>query len=164
MTYDTADEESGTSTTDRGGSEFREGWDRSSPPSLAIVETIADATERDAEAVPPLHHFVDADALDTLLTRERQREAHVHISFTFDGALVSVGSDGDLSIRPDGTTHEPTTPETDADLETALVELLRLASRNGVSIPGGYRVQNGPDLPDWDIHITQVETPRKDDS
>jgi hypothetical protein len=87
------------------------------------------------------------------------------MSFTYDGVLVSVGSDGTLSIRANGTAHEPmtTAPETSADLEAMLEDLLRLASRNGISVTGGYGVRNGPELLDWDIHITEVEKPKDGD-
>ena len=166
MTDETKEVDSATSTVDHDGSKDRDGWDQSSPPSAAIVEAIAEATERDPTALPPLHHSVDSDALDTLLTRGMQRGEHVHLSFTYDGVLVSVGSDGTLSIRANGTTHEPmtTAPETSADLETALEEFLQAAYRNGVPVSGGYGIRNGPELPDWDIHITQVEKPRDGDS
>jgi hypothetical protein len=166
MTDETEEAKSETSPIDRDGGRARDGWDQSSPPSAAIVDAIAEATERDPTALPPLYRSVDSDALDTLLTRGMQRGEHVHVSFTYDGVRVSVGSDGNLSIRANGTAHEPTTtaPETSADLETALEEVLRLASRNGVSVTGGYGVRNGPELPDWDVHITQVNKPKDEES
>lgn len=165
MAYDPQDEDSEASSGDHDGSESRGGWDRSSPPSDAIVEAIAEAIERDPTALSPLHRFVDPDALDTLLTRGMQREEHVHVSFTFDGLRVGVGSDGTLSVRAADTTHESTTaPETRADLEAALEESLRLAFRNGSPVTGGYEIRNGPEVPDWDIVITEVEKPRDDDA
>jgi hypothetical protein len=166
MTYDREDADSDTSSIDHDGREPRDGWDQSSPPSVTIVETIAEATERDPTALPLLNQTVDPDALDTLLTRGMQREEHVYVSFAYDGAQVSVGSDGDLSIRTDETTHDPerTGPETSAELEAMLQELLRLAFRNGVSVTGGYGVRNGPESPDWDVHITQVEKPRDEET
>lgn len=154
---------SDTSSTDRDWSEPRDGWDRSCPPSVAIVEAIAEATERDPTAMPSLHRSVDSDSLDALLTHGMRQGEHVQVSFTYDGVLVSIGSDGDLSIREDGTTHEPTTaPETSADLEMTLEELLRAASRNGISVTGGYGIRNGPEFPDWDVLITKVEKPGDD--
>ena len=161
MTYDTEDSDSDTSSIDRDGSTDQDGWDRYERPSVAIVEAIAQATGREPTTLPSLHRSVDPDALDTLLTDETRRGDQVHLSFTYAGVLVSVGSDGDLSIRTDGTTHDPsmTGPETSADLDAMLQELLRLAFRNGVPVTGGYDVRNGPGMPDLDIHITQVEKP-----
>lgn len=52
-----------------------------------------------------------------------------------------------------------TDPNTDSDVNELLKRLLTEAARNGVSVEGGWTVRNGPDLPDWDIHITQVTKP-----
>lgn len=165
MTENTDGADSDTSSSGRDGNELRDWWDRSSRPSLTIVEAIAEATGRDLTALPPLHHSIDPEALNTLLTRDTQQEEHVQVSFTYDGALVSVGSDGDLTVRVDGTTHEATTdPETTADLETALEESIQAAYRNGLSVAGGYGVRNGSELPDWDVIITRVEKPSDADS
>lgn len=149
-----------SSSIDRPGNE----WDQSTIPSIAIIQAIAEATERDTADVAGLHHSIDPETLDALLTREAQYGAHLHVSFIHDGVGVSVGSDGELSVRADGMAYDPTTePETKSDLETALGELLWEASGNGVSVAGGYGIHNGPGLPDWDIHITNVERPMDDD-
>ncbi len=165
MTENIDEGDSDTSPSGRDRSELRDGWDRHSRPSVTIVEAIAEATGRDQTALPPLHHFIDPDALNTLLTRDTQQEEPVQVSFTYDEALVSVGSDGDLTVRVDGTTHEATTdPETTADLETALEESIQAAYRNGLSVAGGYGVRNGHELPDWDVIITKVKKPGDDDA
>lgn len=166
MTYDIDDTDPDTSSIDHDGSTDQDGWNRYERPSVAIVEALAEATGREPTALPSLHHSVDPDALDTLLTGGTRRGEQIHLSFTYDGVLISVGSDGDLSIRADGTTHDPSTtgPETSAEMDAMLQELLRLAFRNGVSVTGGYGVRNGPESPDWDIHITQVEKPRDEET
>lgn len=50
-------------------------------------------------------------------------------------------------------------PKTDSELNESLKRLLADAAENGVSIEGGWAVRNGPTLPDWDVHITQVTKP-----
>lgn len=164
MTDETTDGASEASATDHDERETLDGWDQSSKPSVAIPEAVAAATERDPTAVPSLHRSVDTDSLDRLLTGETQQGGAVRVSFTYDGHRVSAGSDGSLSIQADGSTHESGTaaPETSADLETALQTVFRAAYRNGVSVTGGYGLRNDSELPDWDIHVTEVEKPSDD--
>ena len=38
-----------------------------------------------------------------------------------------------------------------------LGDLLRSASRNGLSVRGGWDARNGPEYPDWDVVITRIE-------
>lgn len=52
-------------------------------------------------------------------------------------------------------------PTTDSELNESLKRLLADAAENGVSIEGGWAVRNGPTLPDWDVHITQVTKPEE---
>lgn len=166
MTRYTRGTDSDTPPVDHGESTIQGEWDRSEQPSVEILEAVADATDHEPTALPPLYRSVDPDALDALLTGGVQRAEPVHVSFAYDDVLVSVGSDGDLTIRADGTTHDPSTtvPETSADLHATLAELLREASRNGVSVSGGYGVRNGPESPDWDVHVTQVGKRRDGDA
>lgn len=99
MARENEEDADGTPSTEHDGSTDSERWDRSSLPSIAIVEAIADATHRDPTALPSLHHAVDPDALDTILTQGMQQGELVHVSFSYDGVSVSAGSDGTLSIE-----------------------------------------------------------------
>jgi len=165
MSNDTEDTGFEASSSDHDGSETPDGWDRATGPTAAITEAIAEATGLEPTALSPLYRSVDPDAVDVLLMRGRQRGAHVRVSFAHDGVPVSIGSDGYLSLEADGTTYGPSSPapESSADLQAALETLLRAAHRNGVSVTGGYGVQNGLEMPDWDVHITRVEKPEDGD-
>jgi hypothetical protein len=58
MTDEIKEAESETSSIDYDGSKARHGWDQSSSPSVAVVEAIAEGTERDHTALQPLHRSV----------------------------------------------------------------------------------------------------------
>lgn len=106
MTYDTETAESETSPSGREKGMIRVEWDRSGRPTVAIVEAIAEATEREPTALPSLYDSIDVEALDAFLTRAVHGEQQTQVSFTYDGASVSVGSDGILSIRTADPTDE----------------------------------------------------------
>lgn len=65
------------------------------PPSMAVVEAIADLTDRDPVACPPLYDYVDPDALDRLVSHGGE----VRIDFEYDGYEVEV-SDETVTVRP----------------------------------------------------------------
>lgn len=58
-------------------------------------------------------------------------------------------------------TTEDTSIATQADLNAALISLLRRASTNGITVEGGWECRNGADHPDWDVVVTEV---RKDEA
>lgn len=130
--------------------------------STAIVEAVAAATDREPTDLPPLYESIDTDALDAIAAGwTANTDRRDYVSFAFAGVDVAVESDGGIEVRPDGA--EPHrrggAPRTESELSSSLQRLLNAASRNGISIEGGWAVQNGPELPDWDIHITRVERP-----
>jgi hypothetical protein len=53
------------------------------------------------------------------------------------------------------TTEDPTA---ESELQAALATLLRRAHDNGVDVRGGWACQNGPEQPDWDVVVTEVDT------
>lgn len=58
------------------------------------------------------------------------------------------------------TSNEP--PLTSAaELYDELQSLLRRAHEGGVDVEGGWECRNGPDHPDWDVLVTEVEKPEK---
>lgn len=70
------------------------------PPSVAVVELIAEAMGCDTLEVPTLERSVDTDALDALC-RSDSDGVPVSASFHHAGYRVVVNSDGDVAVEPD---------------------------------------------------------------
>jgi len=66
-------------------------------PSIGVVEAVAAATDRDADALPQLGRVIDPDALDYLLDRGGDLE----ISFEYAGTEVTVQGDGTVFVTGD---------------------------------------------------------------
>lgn len=164
--------EKDTSDADADRQPIRRTWDEFEHPSTAVIEAVAAATDREPAALPPLHGYVDADALDALLGDERRRkepsetDASVRVSFVYDGVEVAASGDGHIEVWPDDRQHARGRegPQTAAELETRLRALFRAAQRNGVAVTGGWSMHNGPNQPDWDVHVTRVERPEDEDA
>lgn len=60
-------------------------------------------------------------------------------------------------------TGDETGPTTPSELNTELETVLRRADENGVNVQGGWECRNGPECPDWDVLITEVEKPEASD-
>ena len=71
-------------------------WQGSTPPTVAVVEAVAAATDRTPTGLPLLQNTLDPDALNVLLTKEA---ASVTVSFQYAGTIVSVSGDGDIKIH-----------------------------------------------------------------
>jgi len=67
-------------------------------PTTAIVETVATATDRDPLTLPPLHEFVDTDALNTLLASAHGDE-QLRVQFSYEGVTVTVSGDGSITVE-----------------------------------------------------------------
>lgn len=50
-----------------------------------------------------------------------------------------------------------TAPGTPAELSEALTALLYQAHDNGINVEGGWECLNGPDHPDWDVVVTEMD-------
>jgi hypothetical protein len=72
----------------------------STSPSTAVVETVAEATDRGPMALPQLYDTIDTDALDSLF---RPDGGPVSVSLAFAGCDVTVRSDGEVAVRPAGS-------------------------------------------------------------
>lgn len=82
-------------------------WLPSNEPSTAIVTAVADATGREPTDLPPLHHHIDADALNRLLTRGAvDGDGPVQASFSYAGVGVTVDSAGTLEVHPEPVSSE----------------------------------------------------------
>ncbi|QLG61843.1 HalOD1 output domain-containing protein [Halorarum salinum] len=83
----------------------RADWEAAGGPSVAVVEAVAAATDRNPLDVALLNEYVDPDALDALLASpEDGSRRTVRTWFTYDGCEVVVGRDGrlDVYVRRDG--------------------------------------------------------------
>lgn len=63
--------------------------------SVQVIQTVADATDRDASELPPLYGDIDPDALDALVEGMTEGE----VSFTYAGHDVTVTSSGFVSCE-----------------------------------------------------------------
>lgn len=69
------------------------------PPSLAVVEAVAEETGVSAlELSPPLQTVVDLDALDKLAGTPAAERASTRISFTYGEYEVTVHGDGTVDV------------------------------------------------------------------
>lgn len=60
-------------------------------------------------------------------------------------------------------TVDGTGPMNPDELNTELATIIRQANENGVDVQGGWECRNGPESPDWDVLITEVEKPEPSD-
>lgn len=72
----------------------------STAPSTGVIETVADATDREPLALDPLYHSVDTDALDRLVVSSQKETT---VTFSYAGRDVTVHSDGTVAVLPDAS-------------------------------------------------------------
>ncbi|MFC6954588.1 HalOD1 output domain-containing protein [Halorubellus litoreus] len=65
-------------------------------PSMAVIETVAVATDRSQLELPPLQASIEVDALDDLLTGPSV--SVIYVSFRYAGTTVTIGSDRSLVV------------------------------------------------------------------
>nr|WP_264475394.1 HalOD1 output domain-containing protein [Halorubellus salinus] len=63
---------------------------------MAVVETVAAATDRSQLDLPPLQESIEADALDDLLTAPSV--SVVYVSFQYAGTTVTIASDRSIIV------------------------------------------------------------------
>ncbi|WP_435177137.1 HalOD1 output domain-containing protein [Halorussus sp. AFM4] len=66
-----------------------------------VVTAVADATDRDPQALPPLYDAVDPDALEALVNRPPhvgRGSTGVEVAFEFADCVVTVSSTGDVDV------------------------------------------------------------------
>lgn len=84
-------------------------WTTTGGPSLAVIEAVAATTGRETSDVPPLHEYVDGDALDALVTSASARSTdHMHVSFSYNGYRVVVDGSGAVRLPVESSDDEPT--------------------------------------------------------
>lgn len=76
-------------------------------PSIAVVETVAAATDRKPTDVSSLYPAIDPDALDSLMIPDQgtARDHSVCLSFTLAGSEVTVSTDGHVITEVHGESH-----------------------------------------------------------
>ena len=89
---------SGPGRTPGEGPERYEYGDAESP-SMAVLEAVASATDRDPVDLPVLENVLDTDALDALVTHST--DATTRVSFSYDGVDVVVDSAGGIVVWTD---------------------------------------------------------------
>lgn len=82
-------------------------WLPSREPSTAVVSAVADVTGREPTELPPLQRHVDADGLNSLLTRGAvDGTGPIQVSFSYAGVRVTIDSAGTLDVRPEPVSSE----------------------------------------------------------
>lgn len=86
----------------REGDRLRIQYDWSSmPPSTAVVDAVAFATDRDPIELDSLHDSIDFDALDTLLDSSRPTDAgELALSFEFEDHEILLYQSGTVVVGP----------------------------------------------------------------
>ncbi|QLG27546.1 hypothetical protein HUG10_08270 [Halorarum halophilum] len=85
----------------------RTDWRATGQPSIAVVEAVAEATDRDPLDVASLYDHLDTDALDALVASpEDGTGADVRVSFTYDGVRVLVEGTGEITAFVDSSRGE----------------------------------------------------------
>lgn len=68
-------------------------------PSMAVVKTVAVATNQEATTLRPLYEVIDPDALDALVGENGVRTAtEASISFIYEQCKITVNSSGDIIV------------------------------------------------------------------
>lgn len=73
----------------------------STSPSVAVVDTIAIAANREPESLTPLYEVIDPDALNAVIAPPSGGVASdLSLTFRFEGYDVTVRRDGTVVARP----------------------------------------------------------------
>lgn len=74
-------------------------WEDGVPVSMSVVEAIAEVTGEDVIDLPPLHEYVDTDALDSLFVpQSTYGRTDGAVSFVFVDHPVTVYSTGEIVV------------------------------------------------------------------
>ena len=71
-------------------------WDGTVPPSVAVVEAVAAATDTEPRALPSLQRRIETEAIDAMLTDGR--DASLRVTFEYEGTTVVVDQDGSIEV------------------------------------------------------------------
>lgn len=78
------------------------------PPSMAVVAALSEATGTDQFELGPLGATVDTDALDALVRVPEASEDGLRVTFSLEDRTVTVASNGAVTVGPPeaGRIHE----------------------------------------------------------
>ena len=97
-------------TVDSSGDVVRHRWEQNRRPTVAIVEAVAVATNRQVTELPNLHETVDADALDSFLTAHEtgdlQEDDSIEVSFSYAGVDIVIDNSGMLEVWTGDTAED----------------------------------------------------------
>ena len=79
------------------------------PPSMAVIGTLAHVMGVDPIELDPLYSTIDPDALDKLVHVHNRTSGDTHLTFTHEGHSITVHSYGVVTI----TSEDNQTTETD---------------------------------------------------
>jgi hypothetical protein len=89
--------------SDRGSSSRVEEveWGTQRPPTAAVVEAIAEATDQDPLDIDPVQNHVDTDALEKLVTSDTTN-GDVVVQFEYEVFTVRVEGSGTVEVHVTG--------------------------------------------------------------
>ena len=78
-------------------------WETTAP-SIAVIELVAIASDREPTGLEPLYEVLDPDALDALVGSNGSNRVGngTTVSFEFAGQSVTVNGGGGVMVRPAG--------------------------------------------------------------
>lgn len=85
--------------------------------SETVIEAVADAAHVDMTALPPLYHYVDPDALDTLFGRRRTEHPAITTEFVYDGYEIRVTGGDEVTVTVEKRTDPGRDVGRPSDLE-----------------------------------------------
>ena len=89
-------EDTGNGTEDRSR---RVAWFGDRPVSITVVEAIADITDTPPTELPPLHEYLDTEALDQLVSPSTSQEiASLTVTFEYFGMYVRIDTNQGIEI------------------------------------------------------------------
>ena len=73
------------------------------PPSMAVIGTLADVMGVDPVELDPLYSTIDPDALDKLVHVHNRTSGDTHVTFTHEDHSITVHSYGLVTITSEGS-------------------------------------------------------------
>lgn len=123
--------------------------------SDVVANALSESLDGSATDVARFATVVDPIVLDALFRRRRRR---FRLTFDYEGRTVTVMSEGEVVVRPGGTTPEVPV-STEAAFRSALDGLLGEAWAGGVDVSGGWVCHTDDGECEWNVEVTAVGRP-----
>lgn len=154
------DDTSGGGADREGTVPYWTGFDPGSEPvSDAVVRAVSEATGRAAEKLEPINDVVDPIVLDALF---RRRNPPTRLDFAFNGNVVTVMSDGEITVRDHDVPLDGEISTKEA-LSDALGRDIRAAESNGVNVEGAYASPTLTGASHWGIEVFEISRSEESD-